>query len=492
MKFTKYIVASMLVAVGVGSAHAEWNDSIRYRGELRGVTGVGKHAPFWLSNNQYGLSSIEPNNAYIRLGLFHDMDTTKRFTWGAGADLVTPYNFTSDFVVQQLYAEAKYRCLNLMVGAKEIAGFMQDRELSSGDLLFSSAARPIPQVRAGIFDYADVWGTHRWMAVKGYVAFGKFTDSGWIQRWVDPKSEYALGTLFHSKALFLKFGDARKFPLEVEWGLEMASQFGGKTHLQSGRWLKHGEGLRNWLCAFVPLPGGKDSPEGERTNVEGNWLGTWNWAVHWKSAQGWALRLYYQHFFEDHSMLWVHYPWRDGLYGLQVKMPENRWVNNFIYEFVNMKDQSGPVYWDHSPDVPEQVSGRDDYYNHYLYNGWEHWGMAVGNPISVSPIYNPDHNMYFYSNRCWGHHVGVTGQPTDQIGYKLLSTYQRSWGHYDLPFKEVEDSYSMLLQLNFTPKAIPGWRFEAAYAMDLGNLSLIGKNYGLMLSISKSGWIFNN
>lgn len=486
MKFR--LICFLIALIGFTAAHAEWTDSIRYRGELKLNLAAGEHTPFWLANNQYGLSSVEKNNGYARIGLFHDMDTTRRFTWGAGVDVAAPVRFTSDFVVQQLYAEAKYRCLNLMVGSKEISGFLNDPMLSSGDLMYSASARPIPQVRAGIFNYADVWGTHRWFSVKGYVAFGKFTDSGWVKRWVNPASPYALGTLYHSKALWIKGGDARKFPLEVEWGLEMATEFGGATYLPSGKVIKHSESLMSWFRSVVPLPADKGAPEGESTNVEGNMLGSWNWAVNWTSPEGWALRVYYQRYFEDHSMLWVHYPWRDGLWGLHAKMPNNRWVNNLLLEFIYMKDQSGPIYWDKHPQVPEQVSGRDDYYNHYLYNGWEHWGMGIGNPMAISPIYNANHHMYFYSNRYWGHHMALTGQPTPAVGYKVMSSYQRSWGQYDMPFKEVKDSYNLLLQLNLTPTSLPGWRAEVAYAMDLGDL--VGRNYGLMLSVSKTGWIF--
>lgn len=36
----------------------------------------------------------------------------------------------------------------------------------------------------------------------------------------------------------------------------------------------------------------------------------------------------------------------------------------------------------------EQISAKDNYYNHYLYQGWQHWGMGIGNPLLPGPIYN--------------------------------------------------------------------------------------------------------
>ena len=47
--------------------------------------------------------------------------------------------------------------------------------------------------------------------------------------------------------------------------------------------------------------------------------------------------------------------------GLEVTLPANPFVNKFVYEYLGFKDQSGPVYWDHTPSIPEQVSGTDNY-----------------------------------------------------------------------------------------------------------------------------------
>ena len=473
------------------AAKAEWNDSIRYHGEINMAFSGGDHTPFFQVSNQYGLSSITRNNAYLRLGAFHDMDPDKRFTWGAGVDLAVAARFTSIFVVQQLYAEARYRCLNLMVGSKEIPQYISDSDLASGNLLLSNNSRPIPQVRAGIFDYAAFWGTKGWFSVKGYIAFGKFTDNNWIKSWVNPDTKYTLGTLYHSKSIFFKGGNKDKFPLEFEVGMEMATEFGGTVYNYGGvgKNLKMPSGWKNWVKAVIPLRGGADTPDGEQLNVEGNMLGTWNFALSWSPKADWSIKAYYQHFFEDHSMMTFDYPWKDGLYGIQAKFPSNRWVSEAVYEFLYMKDQSGPVYWDHTPEINEQVSGRDNYYNHYIYNGWQNWGMTIGNPMLIGPIYNPGHNMYFRSTRMWGHHLGFKGQPLDELGYRIKAAVQKSWGTYDLPFPEPKTSFNLLAEINYTPKKLPGWRADFSFGMDAG--SLLGNSYGVQLKISKTGWLFS-
>ena len=62
-----------------------------------------RHTPFWLMNNRMGLSSLEKNNGYMRAGFFREMQHDRRFSWGFGADIAVPYNYTSRFVIQQLY-----------------------------------------------------------------------------------------------------------------------------------------------------------------------------------------------------------------------------------------------------------------------------------------------------------------------------------------------------------------------------------------------------
>ena len=48
----------------------------------------------------------------------------------------------------------RYRKFTLSIGSKEREPFMLDRRLSSGDLLFSTNARPIPEVRLETPDYS--------------------------------------------------------------------------------------------------------------------------------------------------------------------------------------------------------------------------------------------------------------------------------------------------------------------------------------------------
>lgn len=484
-------VFALALALCPANALAAWNDSIRYKAEFAFSLADGDHNPFWLQANRYGFSSLTRNNLWLRLGAFKDLDREKRFSWGAGVDLGVAHRLQSTFVPQQLYAEVRYRCLDAMIGAKEIYDGFLDRDLSSGSLTQGWNAHPIPQIRVGIFNYADVWGCKEMFAVKGHIAYGFYDDNWWINRWASHDYQYTLNTLHCSRAIYFRGGNSRKFPLEGELGLVMDSQFGGKTWFPSGsdgsgRWDHHPTYLKAWVKALIPMSGGDDTGGGEQMNVEGNFLGNWSFSLKWDDPSGWMARIYYQHFFEDHSMLFFDYPWKDGLYGVQGRLPKNPVVSDILYEFLYMKDQAGSVYWDHTPTIDYQISGRDNYYNNYIYNGWQNWGQTLGNPLLTSPVYNADHYLKFYSTRIISHHFGFKGNPSTAVGYRVLLSSTRSWGTYDDPFNHTKSNFSWLAEVRYHPAKLKGWEATISLAGDHGKL--IGNSFGAMVSISKSGW----
>ena len=211
----------------------------------------------------------------------------------------------------------------------------------------------------------------------------------------------------------------------------------------------------------------------------------YNIALAWQPKADWSIRAYYEHFFEDESQMTFEYGWKDGLYGIEVQLPENRFVSNFVYEFLHTKDPTGGVVWNATPEVPEQVSGRDDYYNHYLYNCWQHWGMGIGNPLVISPIFNTNGMLHFLNNRIIGHHFGLEGNPTDELNYRLLLSFTRSWGSYDYQAPDVLNNFNGLLEVTWTPNKFRGWFGKVGVAGDTGKL--LGKSFGVLLSIGKTG-----
>lgn len=456
----------------------------------------GEHNPFWLVANRFGLASIDKTNGYIRAGLIRHLDPNPRFSWGFGVDLAGAFNYTSKFVVQQLYGEVRYRSLNLTVGSKQWTNGVVDPALSSGDMLFSANARPIPQVRLEMPDWQWIPYTKQWAAVRGYFSFGHFTDSRWERNRCRPVDQtYAEHRLFHSKGLFVRGGNPDRFPLIFEGGLEMGCEFGGTAYAWNSvtnkyEIVKFPKGIKEWIKAVIPMGGGDSNDPnqaGEISNVYGNHAGQWSAALSWQPKDaGWSARLYYEHFFEDHSMMLFDHAWKDMLLGVQVNLPANPFVTSVVYEYINTRDQSGAVYWDWTPEVPDQISGADDYYNNPNFGNWQQWGMGMGNPLLLSPIYNTNGSLLFMHNRIKGHHLALRGTPHRDLDYRVLLTYTRSWGTYRYPVRNMRHNFNGLVELTYRPHQLKGWAACLGVGADGGNL--LGGSFGAQLTICKTGW----
>lgn len=461
-------------------------DGLHYSTEAQPSFSSGENTPFWLVSNHYGLSSVKKNNGYFRAGVFRsiDADSASHWGWGAGVDLAAAYNYSSSFIIQQLYGEVRYRKFTLSIGSKEREPFMLDRRLSSGDLLFSTNARPIPEVRLETPDYIVIPGLGGWLGLKGYISYGMFTDDRWQRDWAAPGSKRSEDVLFHSKGGFARVGNLDKFPVQLEVGFEMAAQFGGRS-IAGERIIRMPSSLKDFIRVFVPSGGDSSTPAGEQSNIYGNHLGQWSARLEWHAPGGWRPAVYYEHYFEDHSMMFLDFAWKDCLVGLELGLPENPFVSKVVYEYLGTKDQSGPVYWDHTPEIPEQVSGRDNYYNHGIYTGWQHWGMGIGNPLVISPIYNASHIINFRANRLIGHHIGLEGQPLPCLGYRGLFSYSRTWGTYGSPLPEVQRNINAMLELTLRLERFKGWSLSGAVAADMGGL--LGRSWGGMVTLRKTG-----
>ena len=148
----KHLIAiSFLLAATTATGQEEnagTNNKLGYNIERQISFGNGKN-PLWLNANKYGLSSIKSNNGYLRLALDGHYKIGQSKTWELeyGADLATAYNFTSSFIIQQLYTGIKYRKTGIWIGSKERAAHLKNAELSSGSQTFGTNARPIPDIR---------------------------------------------------------------------------------------------------------------------------------------------------------------------------------------------------------------------------------------------------------------------------------------------------------------------------------------------------------
>lgn len=494
-----YRFCLLMLATVATHCSAQVNTLVRdisYMTEANAVASGDGTAPFWFTNNRYGLSSAEGNSGYLRAAVRRDLcaDSTRTWRIGYGADLVVPVNHTSGFFIHQLYAQVGYKRFRLTLGAKELPMEFNNRELSSGDMVVGCNARPIPQARIEMPDYWSVPGTDGWFGIKAHVAYGWYTDNNWQEAATEKRRLYSNNSLFHSKAVYGRIGRKDRFPVTLEGGLQIATQFGGEAWNVSQRaddtrpgfspHVQMGSGLKNYFNALTM--GGSDPNDGDYRNSEGNHVGSWHGSMT-LHMRNWSIRGYFEHFFEDHSQLFLQYGWKDMTWGVEAHLPANPVVSAVVMELLSTKDQTGGIYHDKTSSLPVQISGKDNYYGNHIYGGWQHWGMSTGNPLLISPIYNSDGSISTQHSRVKAFHSGISGDPCRSIHYRVLYTFMRSWGTYDAPLRDTKTNHFLLAELTCKPSRLKGWSATAAFGLNHGDI--IKNSTGVSVTLRKEGLI---
>ena len=492
---------------GNGHERRSLTDSMVYEVSVQVSATAGDNTPLWINANKHGLSSLENGNGYVRASLSRPLsvDSERRWGVGYGVDLVGAVNYNSAFIVQQAYVEGRWLHGVLTAGSKQWAAELKNNELSSGAQTLGINARPVPQLRLALPEYWSVPFTNGWLSLKGHIAYGMTTDGDWQEDFTSRRSKYTTNTFYHSKAGYIKIGKNESH-VSMELGLEMAAQFGGTSYIVGSDGtivqVDNSNDFNSFVNAFVP--GGADAVETTYQNSEGNQLGSWLARLNFEYPS-WSLGLYADHFFEDHSQMflldydgygsghewnvrkdkrYLLYSLKDMMLGVELNLKHCSWTDALVVEYLYSKYQSGPIYHDHNSNIPDHIGGVDNYYNHYIFSGWQHWGQVIGNPLYRSPIYNDDGTISVKNSRFMAFHMGIDGRPAENITYRLLGTWQEGLGTYAMPYTGKRHNVSFMAEATYS--FAHDWKVRGAYAMDFGRI--LGNNAGFQLTVSKSGW----
>ena len=506
MRFIAFII--LLVFCGQTAVFGQQRslfDSLQYRAELQATVSSGDHTPLWLNANKYGLSSLKTTNGYVRGALYRPLSSDDGRRWGVGygADVAVAAGFTSTLVVQQAYVEGRWLKGVLTIGAKEQPMELKNQELSSGSQTLGINARPVPQIRIALPDYWAIPGLHNWLSLKGHIAYGMYTDDSWQKDFTKQGHRYTEHALYHSKAGYLKIGKPGK-PFSAELGVEMASQFGGTSYMKDDDGDKIYHNASDLKALFRALiPGGGEVNETTYQNEAGNHLGSWLVRLNY-DANNWGMSLYADKFFEDQSAMfmldydgygtgdewnekkehrYLLYDFKDIMLGAELQLYQGTWLQNIVIEYLYTKYQSGSVYHDRTVSFSDHIGGIDEFYNHYILMGWEHWGQVMGNPLYLSPLYNDDGRIEVKNNRFKAWHLGISGQPLPKLHYRILVSWQDGLGRYKSPYTHQKYNTSLLAEVSWL--FANDWKATTALGGDFG--SIRGDNCGVQLTISKSG-----
>ena len=491
MEIKKIILFTLIYLIPLSSTLAQTpvDGAISYQLETVGTAATGTYTPFWIASNKYGLVPLDAKagNAYLRAGIFHDHSFVNGLHWSAGADLLAATPRYRNFYIHQLFASIQYKNLNLAVGSKENSSSLWDKELSSGDLVLSRNARPLPEINLSVPQFTTIPFTKGHLQFRCNIALGRSFDSPYLQSFANGDRDYIENVLWHHKSLHIRFLDAdNHFPLTILAGIRHHAQWGGtSTDPSIG---KQPMSFMDFIRIFMGKAGGSDAMEMDQDNVLGNHYGSYDVQFGYLNPV-FDLHIYMQHYFDDTSGMEL-YNLPDGLYGLQLDIPNFSLLNKIVVEFLYTLYQSGPVHYilyDHSK-YPGYGGGNDNYYNNGAYTtGVSYFNRSIGSPLLTSPEYNNNGVIGFQNNRIRAFHVGLQGYLSKQVSYRLLATSSEGWGTMRSPFLKKENNVMCSARISWCHPRLEGWFFSGEVASDFG--VTYGNNTGISLSIKKSGVI---
>ncbi len=462
-------------------------------------------APYYIGSNCGGVLT-QQFSVLAHASLEHNMYTWERFSWGAGIEAWGGYASSAGYErykgngqfeiqeqhparvwLQQAYVEAKYRSIFAMVGQKYKASPIVTSGLSSGDLVWSGNARPPVGFRAGFIDFQNIPFTKGWVQLTGEFGYFREFDDKWLENHYNYYNHFiTTDRWLHYKSLHFRTKPDQ--PVVFTIGAQSACQFGGTANYyedgQVTRTVKMDADAKAFFRTFIAGSGGKSAGD---SFVEGNHLGTWDIALDYKLSYYRTLRAYTQWLWEDGSGIGKMNGF-DGLWGIEYRVDHGLpLISGAVIEYIDFTNQSGPIHWtpNDRPGTPitGHSSGADDYYNNYIYNGYQSRGMSIGSPFVKSPLYNLDGYMRYRDNVMRGFHAAVSGWFNYNWSYRLMGSYRKTWGTPFMPRANSADDFSMMLEANYHTRK--GWTFQAQAAMDHG--TLYGNNWGAMLGITYNG-----
>lgn len=493
-----------LVAGCVAALQASAEETVGYEAEVVLNAGSGDFAPYYIASNRHGLLT-QSSDALLRLEATRGFDLSQRFSYGYGAEVLTGYADKTDYLrynpesatfyrhgeapsaisLRQLYGEVKYRGVFLTVGMKQHESALLNFSLSSGDLVESGNARPVPEVRIGFVDFQDIPFTNGWVQIQGEIAYGKFADNGWLKNHYNYYDWHInLGSLYHYKRCYFRTNPSQ--PVSVTVGMQTAGQFGGTSYVYAnGVETKRYVGstkIKDFFNMFIPK-----RQSGSRF-VDGNSLGSWDVMARYRFNNGAQVKAYVQKPWEDGSGIgWMN--GFDGLWGVEyVASGSDAIVNGAVVEYIDFINQSGPIHWSpgDSPGttITSNATGADAYYNNFQYNSYMNYGMSLGTPFLPAPIYNTDGYLAYVDTRVRGFHAGVTGR-IGNVDYRVLGGYRKGWGDGKAPTATTRHDTSMMVEGAYTLPSVPAMRIKAQVGFDSGNM--FGDNFGACVTVAYRG-----
>lgn len=498
------IIALLLTqALSVGTnLQAEGLADLSASAEMVVAMGSDGRLPYLLTQNRHGVLAPVGSQLYLRMQADYHHHRG-RFHYGGAVDLIGYASSGHDYYgshvyLQQGYAEVGYGRYFLEFGSHEDGGNFVDPSLSSGNMIWSGNSRPLPGLRFGTRDFVRMIVLAEAVEAKIDCQFSRMVDGSYNDRCYDAytqangplRASAVDGAYLHRKSVF--FRSNSRYPFFVTLGIEHAALYGGTIRHRDGDWDDAG-GLdgQNHTAEVIYHQTGKwgNAMLGGtgRENDALNQMMAFDMRLDVRSSK-WALGIYKQHYVDDLNDKSFE-RFGDGLWGVELQFKRLDWLRHLVVEYIQTDSQG-----DNTQAMRKLANGEEpavedfasDFYQDQRFGGYAHYGMACGNSMLSSPIWNTDRYPGFHQNVMRGFQLGFEGQLSYELGYRVKVAHIGSqgdpWsiaignltGH---PLAKPTDT-SLLVEGEY--KFDNGLCLSSRLAIDHGDL--YGDNYGLFVS----------
>ncbi len=435
-------------------------DSLVVRVESKFAATSGEALPHWLAFNQYGFFETGTSNGYMRGEIKKRLISKDKFTMDAEVDFLGRSE-TDHFLLHEAYLNFEWLDFDLQIGLNEPRNYDFPDDLSMGHLVMSPNAPTIPKITAGLLQYVDIPLTQGYVQIKGALSQGILEEDRTVER-----------PLYHEKWAYIR---SRKLPINVHFGFANVALFGGEL---LGR-----RQSTNYFEVFLGRRSTTSNVNGDNINAAGAHFGILDYGAELETDDI-TLSIYYQQPWEDESSLKDFSAGnKDFQIGFHLKLKNQKWISEILYENLNSTDQSGEGLPDPQingigysyvqlralPDFDQflldelgivtnnigfeefidiirfetnndlDFGGRDSYYVNRGYPaGNTHKGFVIGNSLFLTSDrlfeltgYNALDASLVVNNRIRAQHFGIKGNivPWD-VDYRLLMTFTQNLGTY--------------------------------------------------------------
>ncbi|NJK98441.1 MAG: capsule assembly Wzi family protein [Bacteroidales bacterium] len=256
--------------------------------ESTSVISGGKHAPFWFYSNQYGKISTKNNSIYLLPSFYKNLKDSNNVSYSYKLEPLLSYDGLGRSYMHQWYIELKFYFIHFTAGAKEEFYGNQDSTLSTGCIIWSKNARPMPKLKLEVPNYTPVPFTGKYLEFKGGMAHGWFDDN-----------EYNKNVWLHHKYFYLRLGG--KLPVHISYGLHHFAQWGGTNYDPYGKLPNDLEAFKNVFFGRGGNSVDPNTPWVEWANKLGNHIGSRNFGAEIDFRKS-KVSLYWQNIFR--GRLW--------------------------------------------------------------------------------------------------------------------------------------------------------------------------------------------